>query len=74
MKTGSESIEAMMRRRHILFAEFMARREDTRLPKGLLFGQLVGSAGWVGGGRKYNSGCGVSWTASELSVSTPTSG
>ena len=33
IKTGSESIEATLRRRRILFAGFVARMEDTRLPK-----------------------------------------
>ena len=33
IKTGSESIKATLRRRRILFVEFVARRKDTRLPK-----------------------------------------
>ena len=33
MKTGSESIAATLRRRRILFAGFVARMEDTRLPE-----------------------------------------
>ena len=39
-----------MHRRHILFAEFVARMEDTRLPKCLMFGEIImlGGAGWVG--------------------------
>ena len=48
IKTGSESIEAIMRRRRILFAGFVACLEDTRLPKCVVFGELVGSAGCVG--------------------------
>ena len=32
LETGSESIEATLRRRRILFAGFVARMEDTRLP------------------------------------------
>ena len=72
IKTGSESIEATLRRRRILFAGFVARMEDTRLPKCVMFGELVGArAAW--GGRK-KSEWGVSWTTSELSASTPTSG
>ena len=47
-KTGSESIEATLRRRRILFAGFVARMEDTRLPKCVVFGDLVG-ADCVGG-------------------------
>ena len=51
IKTGSESIEATLRRRRILFAGFVARMEDTRLPKYAMFGELVGGvAAW--GARK----------------------
>ena len=49
IKTGSESIEAILRRRWTLFAGFVARVEDTRLPKCEMFGELVGGAGCVGG-------------------------
>ena len=38
LKTGSESIGATLRRRRILFAGFVARMEDTRLPKCVMFG------------------------------------
>ena len=51
-KTGSESIEATVRRRRILFGRFVARMEDTRLSKCLMFGELVGGAGFVGGKEK----------------------
>ena len=69
IKTGSESIEATSRRRRILFAGFV---EDTRLSKYMMFGELGGArAVW---GAKKSSGWGVSWTTSELSASTPTSG
>ena len=37
-----------MRSRRILFARFVARMEDTRLPKCVMFGELVGGAGCVG--------------------------
>ena len=33
MKTRCESVEATRRRRRILFAEFVALMEDTKLPK-----------------------------------------
>ena len=33
LNTGSYSIEAIVRRRRILFAGFVARMEDTRLSK-----------------------------------------
>ena len=42
VKTGSESIEAILRKRRILFARFVARMEDTRLPKRVMFGELLG--------------------------------
>ena len=49
IKTGSERIEVTLRRRRILFAGFVARMEDTRLPK---CGELVGGAVSVGGQEK----------------------
>ena len=57
IKTGSESIEAILRRRRILFAGFVARVEDTRLPKCVMLGELVGGAGCVGGQEKACMGC-----------------
>ena len=39
VKTGSESIEATLRRRRTLFAGFVAHMEDTRLPKCVMFGE-----------------------------------
>ena len=51
---------------------FVARMENTRLPKCVMFGEMVGGADCVGGQEK--SGWGVSWTTSELSASTPTNG
>ena len=57
MKTGSESIEAILRRRRILFVGFVARVEDTRLPKCVMFAELVGGAGCVGGQEKEWMGC-----------------
>ena len=72
VKTGSESIEATLRRRRFLFAGFVARMENTRLPKCVMFGEMVRArAMWR---AKKKSGWGVSWTTSELSASTPTSG
>ena len=52
IKTGNESIEATLCRRRILFAGFEARMEDTRLPKYVMFGEMVGGAGCVGGQEK----------------------
>ena len=52
IKTGGKSIEATLRRRWILFAGFVARMEDTRLPNCVMFGELVGGAGCVVGQEK----------------------
>ena len=41
-----------MRRRKILFAGFVARMEDIRLPKCVMFGEMMGGAGYVGGQDK----------------------
>ena len=57
IKTGSESIEVTLRRRRILFARFVARMEDTRLPKCVMSGELVGGAGCVEGQEKEWMGC-----------------
>ena len=57
IKMGSESIEAILRRRRILFAEVAARMENTRLPKWVMFGELVGDAGCVGDQEKEWMGC-----------------
>ena len=57
VKTGSESIEATLRRRRISFAGFVARMEDTRLPKCVMFGELTGGAGCVGDQEKEWMGC-----------------
>ena len=53
MKTGSVSIEAIMRRRRILLlAGIVEGMEDTRLPKCVMFGEVVGGAGFVWGGQE----------------------
>ena len=52
VKTGSESIEATLRRRRILVAGFVARMEDARLPKCVMFGEMVEGASCVGGQEK----------------------
>ena len=56
LKTGGESIETTLSRRWILFAGFVAL-EDTRLPKCVIFGEMVGGAGCVGGQEKEWMGC-----------------
>ena len=57
IKTGSENIEATLRRRRTLFERFVARMEDTRLPKCVIFGELVGGAGCGGAQEKECMGC-----------------
>ena len=57
IKTGSESIEATLRSKRILFAGFVMRMEDTKLPKCLMFGELVGGVGCVQGQEKERMGC-----------------
>ena len=57
MKTRSESIEAIMRR-WILFPGFVARMEDTKLPKCVMSGELVGRGGLRGGtGKRLDVRC-----------------
>ena len=51
-KTASESIEAIVRRRRILFADFVARMGEERLPQRVMFGELVGGKGYSGGQEK----------------------
>ena len=74
LKTGSESIEATIRKRRILFAGFVARMKDTILPKCAIFGELTGGGRGLRRGGRKRSGCAVFWATSELSASTPTSG
>ena len=40
-----------------MFAGFVARMEDTRLPKCAMFGEMVGGVGCVGGQEKKWVGC-----------------
>ena len=56
MNTGScESIDVIMRRRRwILFEGFVARMEDTRLPKCVMFGELVGGRATRGEGKRVD--------------------
>ena len=55
------------RRRRILSAGFVTRMKDMKLPKSVMFVELVGGASCVGVRKK--SGWGVSRMTSELSVS-----
>ena len=51
-KTASESIEAIVRKRRILFAGLVARMGKKRLPQSLVFWELVGGKGYSGGQEK----------------------
>ena len=51
-KTASESIDAIVRKRRILFAGFVARMGEERLPQRVMFGELVGGKGYLGGQEK----------------------
>ena len=66
MKTGSNRGDCAQMR--ILVAGFVARRDDTRMPKCVMFGELVGGRGVRGGSgkivdgaRRGNKGRNVSW-------------
>ena len=59
LKTGSESIEATLRRRRVLFAGFVARMGDTRLSKYAMFGELIGGGRGLRGGGRKKSGWGL---------------
>ena len=45
-KTASESIEATVRKRRILFAGFVVRMGKERLPQRVMFAELVGGKGY----------------------------
>ena len=51
-KTAYESIEATGRKRRVLFAGFVARMGEERLPRWVIFGELVGDKGCSGGQEK----------------------
>ena len=51
-KTASESIEAIVCKRRILLAGFLARMREERLPQRVMFEKLVGGKGYSGGQEK----------------------
>ena len=51
-QTDSESVEAIVSKRRILFAGFVARMGEERLPQRVMFGELVGGKGYSGGQEK----------------------
>ena len=52
VKTASESREAIVCKRRILFAGFVARMGEERLPQRVMIGELVGGKGYSGGQEK----------------------
>ena len=51
-KTASDSIDAIVRKRRILLAGFVARMGEERLPQRVMFGELVGCKGYSGAQEK----------------------
>ena len=51
-KTASERVEAIVHKRRILFAGFVARMGEERLPQRVMFGEFVGGKGYSGGQEK----------------------
>ena len=49
LRTDSESVETTVRRRSILFAGFVARMGEERLPRRVMFGEMLGGKGYSGG-------------------------
>ena len=49
LRTDSESVETTVRRRRILFAGFVARMGEERLPTRVMFGEMLGVKGYSGG-------------------------
>jgi len=49
LRTDSESVETTVRRRRILFAGFVARMGEERLPRRVMFGEMLGGKGYSGG-------------------------
>ena len=52
VKADSESIETTVRRRRMLFAGFVARMGEERLPRRVMFGEMVGGKGYFFGQEK----------------------
>ena len=53
-RVGCQSVEATVRQRRLLFAGAVARQPDGRLPKRLMFGELVGGENPGRGGPEQN--------------------
>ena len=55
--TGCENVETTVRKRRILFGEFVAWMGNERLHKGVMVGELEGGKGYVGGQEQDWMGC-----------------
>ena len=55
-KTGSQSVEATIRQRRLLFAGALARQGDKRLPKRLLFAERLEGGENPGPGQRHSTG------------------
>ena len=53
LKTDSESVETTVRRRRVLFAGFVAGMGEERLPKRVIFREMVAGKGCSFGQEKY---------------------
>ena len=49
LRADSESVETTARRRRILFAGFVARMREERLPRRVISGEMLGGKGCSGG-------------------------
>ena len=49
LRTDSESVETTVRRRRVLFTGFVARMREERLPRKVMFGEILGGKGYSGG-------------------------
>ena len=49
LRAYSESVETTIRRQRILFAGYVARMGEERLPRRVMFGEMLGGKGYSGG-------------------------
>ena len=49
LRTNSESVETTVRRRRILFAGFVEHMGEERLPRRVIFGEMLGGKDYSGG-------------------------
>ena len=54
LRTDSESVETTVRRRRILSADFVARMGEERLPRRVVFGEILGVKAILRGGQDWD--------------------